>query len=243
MNFLIIEDEPQAVKVIESIMTKHFPTFKCLGCFDKVSTAAHFLKQNQVDFIFLDVQLNGELGIDIHKYLSKEEINFEIVFTTAYSGFAFEAFALCAIDYILKPIKEDRFIESVQRVSKRRTITNDQLELLHELSKSQKIERLILKNNDGHFPLDVKNIIYLKADNVYTEFHLLQLKRIVVSKPIKEYEILVGEADFFRPHRSYIVNLNHLKSIKGNDLLMADNTIIPVSRERKKDLEFAISSR
>lgn len=114
MNYLIIEDEVNAVLVVKNYVERFFPEMTCLGDFDKISTACEFLKENKVDFIFLDVQLNGEIGIDIVKYLPKEKLTFEIIFTTAYSGFALEAFALCAIDYLLKPLKEDRFVEAIE---------------------------------------------------------------------------------------------------------------------------------
>jgi two-component system LytT family response regulator len=237
MKFIIIEDEPQAVKVIESYMGKHFPDFMCLANFDKISEASIFLKTTPVDFIFLDVQLNGELGIDIGKYLSKEELNFEIIFTTAYSGFALEAFALCAIDYLLKPFKEDRLIEALSRVVKKNKITSEQLELLQQLSKTDVIERIILKNNDGQFPVFLDEIIYLKADNVYTEFHLVNRKRIVVSRPLKEYELLLSNTLFFKTHRSYIINTAQIETILQQVALMKNESIIPISRDKKKELE------
>jgi two-component system LytT family response regulator len=237
MKYLIIEDEPQAVKVIQTYVNKHFPDFSCLGDFDKISTAATFLKDNPVDFVFLDVQLNGELGIDIRKFLSKEELNFEIIFTTAYSGFALEAFSLCAIDYLLKPLVEDRFVEAVSRVLKRGIVTTEQLELLQQMSKVEKIEKIILRNHEGQYPVMLEDILFLKADNVYTEFHLLNRKRIVVSKPLKEYDSLMSQSYFFKPHRSYIMNTAHILQINQLEATMKDNSVIPISRDKKKELD------
>lgn len=237
MKYIIIEDEPQAVNVILSYVKKHFPEFECLADFDKISEASTFLKSNPVDFVFLDVQLNGEFGIDIRNYLSKDELNFEIIFTTAYSGFALEAFALCAIDYLLKPLKEDRLIEALTRVLKKNKISNEQLELLEQLSKTEIIDRIILKNNDGQFPVFLDEIIYLKADNVYTEFHLVNRKRIVVSRPLKEYELLLSNTQFFKSHRSYILNTSQILTILPQDAKMKDESIIPIARDKKKDLE------
>jgi two-component system LytT family response regulator len=237
MKYLIIEDEPQAVKVIQTYVSKHFPDFSCLGDFDKISDAAAFLKTNPVDFVFLDVQLNGELGIDIGKFLSKDELNFEIIFTTAYSGFAIEAFSLCAIDYLLKPLVEDRFVEAVSRVLKKGIVTTEQLELLEQMSKVEKIEKIILRNHEGQYPVLLEDILFLKADNVYTEFHLLNRKRIVVSKPLKEYDSLLSQEHFFKAHRSYIMNTLHIQQINQLEATMKDKTILPISRDKKKELE------
>lgn len=237
MKYLIIEDEPQAVKVVQTYINKHFPNFTCLGDFDKISDAAAFLKNNPVDFVFLDVQLNGELGIDIGKFLNKEELNFEIIFTTAYSGFAVEAFSLCAIDYLLKPLVEDRFVEAVSRVLKKGIVTTEQLELLEQMSKVEKIEKIILRNHEGQYPVLLEDILFLKADNVYTEFHLLNRKRIVVSKPLKEYDSLLSQEHFFKAHRSYIMNTLHIQQINQLEATMKDKTILPISRDKKKELE------
>lgn len=237
MNYLIIEDEVNAVLVVKSYVERFFPEMTCLGDFDKISTACEFLKENKVDFIFLDVQLNGEIGIDIVKYLPKEKLTFEIIFTTAYSGFALEAFALCAIDYLLKPLKEDRFVEAIERVIKKNKVTSEQLELLQYLSKAETIDKIILKNSEGQYPIQLNEIVYLKADNVYTEFYLLTKKRIVVSRPLKEYELLLTNTQFFKPHRSYIINTAQIAKILVNEIQMKDQTMIPLARDKKRELE------
>lgn len=237
MNYLIIEDEVNAVLVVKSYVERFFPEMTCLGDFDKISNACEFLKENKVDFIFLDVQLNGEIGIDIVKYLPKEKLTFEIIFTTAYSGFALEAFALCAIDYLLKPLKEDRFVEAIERVIKKHKVSSEQLELLQYLSKAETIDKIILKNSEGQYPIQLNEIVYLKADNVYTEFYLLTKKRIVVSRPLKEYELLLTNTQFFKPHRSYIINTAQIAKILVNEIEMKDQTMIPLARDKKRELE------
>ncbi|MBU3660815.1 MAG: response regulator transcription factor [Flavobacteriales bacterium] len=237
MKYVIVEDEEQAVQVIKSFMNRCFPDMMCVGEFDKISTACEFIKMNPIDFIFLDVQLNGEIGIDITKHLSKSELNFEIIFTTAYAGFALEAFSLCAIDYLLKPLVEDRFVEAIERVVKKNRVSPEQLDLLQHLSKTDIIDRIILKNSEGQYPIFLDEINYLKADNVYTEFHLINKKRIVVSRPLKEYELLLTNTRFFKSHRSYIVNTSQIQTISSQEIKMKDESLIPVARDKKKDLD------
>jgi two-component system LytT family response regulator len=241
---VIIEDEPQAVSLLKNILASNFPNVEILADFDKISVAAQYVKQHKPNFIFLDVQLNGELGIDIANYLTKEELDFEIIFTTAYGGFALEAFSLCAIDFVLKPINEERLIEAVNRVLKKHSVSLEQLKILQEVSTTDKIEKIVLSMSEKKIIVQVADILYLKADNVYTEFYLSNNVKHVVSKPIKEYELLLNEKNFYRPHRSYIINLQKVKSLitSSNEIEMTNGARVGLSRDKKKEFEQVLSA-
>jgi two-component system, LytTR family, response regulator len=236
---VIIEDEPQAVTLLKTILAAKFPNIEVLADFDKVSLASQFIKQHKPNFIFLDVQLNGELGIDIANYLSKEDLDFEIIFTTAYGGFALEAFALSAVDYVLKPINEERLIEAINRVLKKHQVSLEQLKILQEVSTTDKIEKIVLSMSEKKLIINTDDIIFLKADNVYTEFHLLNNVKQVVSKPLKEYEMLLTQPNFYKPHRSFIINTNAIKSYKKavQQIEMLNNELVSISRDKKKEFE------
>lgn len=239
INCAIIEDEPQAVVVLESILKKHFQAINVLAHFDKISVASNYLKQNKIDFIFLDVQLNGELGIDIANYLTKEEFTFDIIFTTAYSGFAMEAFALSAVDYVLKPIKEDRLVEAITRVLKKKSTEHEQLKVLQQIATNNVIDKIVLSMSEKKVLVKTEEIVFLKADNVYTEFMLLQKTRYVVSKPLKEYEVLLSQAHYYKPHRSFIINTKYVKSYNKGDseIEMVTGDKISLARDKKKEFE------
>lgn len=239
IKYLIIEDEPAARQTLRLMMESTFPDFECLAEFDKVSLAAPFIKAHKPDFIFLDVQLNGEIGLDLVNYFEKEEFDFEIIFTTAYSGYAMEAFTLSAIDYVLKPINIDRFTEAVKRVVKRKNLSIEQLKILQQVSTTNNIDRIVIKNLDGHHIIFTKDIAYLKADNVYTEFYMANGKKLVVSKPLKEYEFLTTQQEFYKSHRSYILNFNEIKTYhKGEGIItMSNNNHINLARDKKKEFE------
>ena len=240
---IIIEDEPQAVLVLKSIVQENFNNIEIIGNFDKVSTAAAFIKKNKIDFAFLDVQLNGELGIDIANYLNKEELNFEIIFTTAHSDFAIEAFALSALDYILKPINAERLVEATNRVLKRRNSSIEQLKILQQVTESSSVEQIVLSTIEQKYFVRTADIIAITADNVYSEFHLVSSKKIVVSKPLKEYNLLLNNQEFYKPHRSYIINLNHMQGYKKGEssILMKNNFEVKLSRDNKKEFEELVS--
>ncbi len=236
---IIIEDEPQAVTLLKTIVNNRFPEIEMLADFDKISTAAEFIKKQKVDFIFLDVQLNGELGIDIANYLTKEELNFEIIFTTAYGGFALEAFALSAVDYVLKPINETRLEEAINRVLKKHQVSLEQLKILQAVSTTDSIEKIVLSMNEKKIIVTVSDILFLKADNVYTEFYLINNVKHVVSKPLKEYELLLSQTNFYKPHRSFIINKSKIKSYSKNTLeIEMENTMkVSLARDKKKEFE------
>lgn len=236
---VIIEDEPQAVTLLKNILASKFQNIEVLADFDKISLAAQFIKQHKPNFVFLDVQLNGELGIDIANHLTKEELDFEIIFTTAYGGFALEAFALSAVDYVLKPINEERLIEAVNRVLKRHNVSMEQLKILQEVSTTDKIEKIVLSMSEKKIIVNVSDIVFLKADNVYTEFHLNNNIKHVVSKPLKEYELLLSQANFYKPHRSYIINKNAIKAYQkaNSEIEMNNGYLVSLSRDKKKEFE------
>ncbi len=236
---IIIEDEPQAVILLETIVKNKFPNIEVVANFDKVSTAAQFIKQNKIDFVFLDVQLNGELGLDIINFLDKDELNFEIIFTTAYGSFAVEAFSLCAIDFVLKPINEMRLSEAVNRVLKKHQVSLEQLKILQEVSTTNKIEKIVLSMSEKKIIINTHDIIFLKADNVYTEFYLSNNMKQVVSKPLKEYEMLLTQSNFYKPHRSYIINTDAIKAYKKATLQieMQNKELVSISRDKKKEFE------
>jgi two-component system LytT family response regulator len=239
---VIIEDEPQAVALLKTILAAKFPNIEVLADFDKVSVASEFIKQHKPNFVFLDVQLNGELGIDIANYLTKEELDFEIIFTTAYGGFALEAFALSAVDYVLKPINEDRLIEAIHRVMKRHQVSLEQLTILQEVSTTDKIEKIVLSMNEKKVIVKTEDIVFLKADNVYTEFYLKNGEKQVVSKPLKEYELLLSQVNFYKPHRSFIININCIKSYQKatTEIEMQNGLRVSLSRDKKKEFEDTI---
>jgi two-component system LytT family response regulator len=236
---VIIEDEPQAVTLLKNILASNFPNIEVLADFDKISLAANYIKQCKPNFVFLDVQLNGELGIDIANHLTKEELDFEIIFTTAYGGFALEAFALSAVDYVLKPINEERLIEAVNRVLKKHQVSLEQLKILQEVSTTDKIEKIVLSMNEKKIIVNVNDIIFLKADNVYTEFYLNNDLKHVVSKPLKEYELLLSQTTFYKPHRSYIINTSAVKAYQkaAGEIEMNNNFKVNLSRDKKKEFE------
>jgi len=224
-------------------MAEKFPEIQILAEFDKASTAAEFMHQQPVDFVFLDIQLNGELGIDLLRYFDKQEITFDIIFTTTYGGFALEAFAMSAIDYVLKPIDINRLVEAVQRVLNKKNISPEKLDVFQEISLSGSIRRIVLPMQGKKVVLHTHEIQFLKADNVYTEVHTEEEVHIV-SKPLKEYEPLLSLNCFYKTHRSYIVNLNAIASYQtsSQEIEMKNGAKVRLAKEKIREFEEKLNS-
>lgn len=239
LKCIIIEDEPQAQNTLKLMLKEYCPHVQVLGCFERVKDAYSSISLLQPDFIFLDIQLKGEIGLNILDYFKDEPIDFEIIMTTAYKEYALDAFEISALDYIVKPILPMRLKEAVARVQRKSEVTRQQLEIMKDVMHKKASSKLVLPYNQMKMVVNTPDIIYLKADNVYTEFYLNNGQQILVSKSIKEYENILTEMDFYRTHRSYLINMNQIKSYSRSTgvLMMNNGHEVKVSREKKTDFE------
>ncbi|MBC7863228.1 MAG: response regulator transcription factor, partial [Bacteroidia bacterium] len=170
------------------------------------------------------------------------EIDFEIVFVTAYSEFAIRAFEVSAIDYILKPVEIGALQKAVEKVKEKkfRNSLQQRLELLKETYTGDEIKKIALPMSDGLLFIEITDIVLLEADGAYTTVFLKNGSKILVSKKLKFFEdILINRPGFFRPHRSHLININFIKKyIRGeNEILMDNQASVSLSRERKQDFE------
>ena len=171
-----------------------------------------------------------------------KDINFEIVFVTAYSEYAIKAFEVSAIDYILKPVEIDSLKNSLEKVKQKRGQVNimQRLSLMKDTYRGEDVRKIALPMSDGLLFVDVNEIIFFEADRAYTYIFLNNSSKFTVSKAMRTFEdILSNRPFFFRPHRSYLINLNYIKKyVRVESIIIMDNNLnVGVSRERKQDFE------
>jgi two-component system LytT family response regulator len=191
--------------------------------------------------VFLDIQMPGKSGIEMISEFKDRD--FEVIFVTAHNEYVLQALQYSAADYLLKPVDEDRLIEAVQRAERRlQEGKKEELAetLLYNISKAgQPSEmRLCLPTLKGFIILKLDDIVYCEAERSYTIFHLEDKKTVTVSKPLVEYESMLAGTSFFRVHKSFLINLRHVKEYQrgeGGIVIMSNNAEIEVSR-RKKEL-------
>jgi len=233
-----VDDELQSRCLIKKLVQDNFPDLITDEA-ETVNAAKEKITQLRPDLVFLDVHMRGETGFDLLDNLGK--ITFGVIFTTAHSEFAIKAFRYSALDYLMKPIDTDEFKSAMEKALgriKNEQSSADQVEFLKELRSNQKTpDKLTIPTTEGLLFVNIKDVLYCHAVGNYTEFRLVDRQKIVSSYTLGYYdELLVGQK-FFRVHRSYLINLSHIKMYKrgdGGSLIMNDGEEIEISRNHKE---------
>ncbi|MGP3779801.1 LytR/AlgR family response regulator transcription factor [Halanaerobium saccharolyticum] len=240
---MIVEDEKLAREELKYLINKE-DDFKVVFEAGDGQKALELLNNNQVDLLFLDIKIPGISGIEIARILKEKENSPYIVFTTAYDEYAVEAFQLAAVDYLLKPISDHRFKESLEKIKEKmdqNIAFNQQLENLfasiNSQNKDSSLNKIAVMEKDYYLMLDFKDIYYFSTRDKKVWAHCHK-KSYMTGFQLKELENMLPE-QFFRIHKSYIVNLKHIKAVipwfKGKyQVLMEDYSEhkIPVSRSK-----------
>jgi two-component system LytT family response regulator len=240
MKAILVDDEPDGIRTLQKLLERHCPDVKIEATCANSAIAKQQIEAIKPDVVFLDIQMPGQTGLEMIAELTVK--NFEIIFVTAHNEYILQALQYSAADYLLKPVDEDRLIEAVQRAGKRlKEGKKEELTetLLHNLSnKGNPTEmRLCLPTLKGFIILKLDEIIYCEAERSYTIFHLEGNKPVIVSKPLLDYENLLGDAGFLRIHKSFLINLRHVKEYQrgeGGMVIMNNNSEIEVSRRKKE---------
>ncbi len=239
LQALIVDDEPKARKNLENLITGYTAGVEVAGAVGNVADAISFIRKNEPDLVFLDVELQNESGFDVLAGI--DEICFDVIFVTAYDQYAIKAFKYSAIDYLLKPVNIEELEDAVARVKSRRNTFLKEKRFKAMLSRLSETESniIVFPTNEEMIFVKVNEIIRLESEDNYTKVLLKNRKPILVSKNIKHYEEILDPGTFFRIHRSHIINIQEIKSyVKGEKgyITTTDNAVIPVSR--RKRLEF-----
>ena len=236
---VVIEDEEHSRKMLMEMLQENCRAISVVASADSVKTGLTAIAEQKPELVFLDIELQSETSFEILEKLP--EINFELVFTTAFDHYALKAIKFCAIDYLLKPIDLNELRIAVAKAEKRlnREYLNKNLEVLvnNLKSGSQNNHRIALSTLEGLLFVNVRDIIYCESSGPYTKFIFKHGDKIVTSKHLKEYEDLLGGYDFFRIHKSYLVNLQEIKKYirgDGGHLIMSDGATLSVSKQRKE---------
>ncbi|MCX6328632.1 MAG: LytTR family DNA-binding domain-containing protein [Bacteroidia bacterium] len=238
LKTIIVDDEPNAVDFISSIIGEYCPDLEVVGKAYNVSEGIQKIQETKPDLVFLDVEMPNGTGFDLLAHFPEKD--FDVVFITAFNHYAIKAIKFSAVDYILKPINITEFIEAVKSVIRKRSTSNihsnEGFKALMENLKSAYPSRLAIPTADGMEYLNPKEIIRIEADRSYSWFYLTGNRKILVSRHLKEFQDLLGDRYFFRSHNSFLINLKYVKKYvrkEGGYIEMQDGAQIPISRNRK----------
>jgi two-component system, LytTR family, response regulator len=242
-RIIIIDDELHAQQILKAHLLKNFShLLDVVSLCSSVSEGVKTInKLGDIDLVFLDIQMPEENGFELFNYF--QQVDFAVVFTTAYSQYALKAIKCSCLDYLLKPIDLSDLKICIERFIQRSTtnITVEKINTLKFNSNNISIDshsRIGLTNLDGIDFVNTLDIVYCKSGGNYTEVFLSNNSSILVSKPLGFFEDTLSTIHFFRCHRSYIVQISLIdKYIKSShEIIMSNNSIIPVSSRKKQDL-------
>ena len=240
LRALIVDDEADARDNLRLMLAEHCPEVEVSGQAASAAEAREQIRTLQPNALFLDIKMPGEDGFQL--LASIAELDLPVVFTTAYDEFALKAFKQNALDYLEKPIDVDdlkRAVGKLQRMTGELNSTSPSaIAALMKDPASPLSTRVAVPGREGLVLLKQDEILYLEANDSYTTIHLRDGKRSVSSKHIRVFENNLDPKTFFRVHKSYIINLSHLKGFnraEGNMAVLDGGVMIPVSRRRLPD--------
>ena len=241
LKAIIVEDEEASRVTLKNYLDKYCENVEVLEMADSVQTGLTAINKHQPDVVFLDIEMPYGNAFDLLESL--DDIDFEIIFVTAYRDYAIKALNLSAAYYILKPIDIDELVNAVDKITETKRKGEDifHTKILMDNIKSNSLQhkKIVLPQLDGFEVIKVNEIIRAEADDNYTKFFLQSGKTYLVSKTLKHFDEMLNEFDFVRTHKSHLVNLHHITKYvkgKGGQVQMSDNSLVDVSPTRKKEL-------
>ena len=240
INALIIDDEPKNIKVMKNMLKEFCPQVQLIGDANNSNDGKELIQQKNPELVFLDIEMPYGNGFDLLNALMP--VDFEVIFVTAFDKYLLQALKYSALDYLLKPVNIDELKNAVQNAELRirKYSINQQLNILLDNFKKQEsgLKKIAIPTVDGFDFILIDDIIRCEAQGAYTRIYTANSKKILVSRPLKDYENLLPEDIFFRIHNSHLVNLNYIKKYnrgRGGFIELDDGTVIEVATRRKDE--------
>jgi len=238
ISCIIIDDEKMARETFEKVIERYFPDkLKVLCAAESVKEGVYAIHKHHPDLVFLDIEMPGENGFKLFEYF--EKVTFEVIFLTAYKNYAIDAIKYAAFDYILKPLNFIDLGEVVERYEKKQKENNYNLRvktLMSNLNAGGDINtKVALPTLKGYVMEKINNIMYCEADENYTKIFTANAEETLVSRTLKSVEELLPAEYFFRIHKSYLVNMNYIKSYdksEGHKIMLENGIELEVATRR-----------
>ncbi len=239
---IIVDDEQHCIEALQTMLTKKCPEVAVLAGVKSVQDARRIIDEMHPDLVFLDVEMPHQNGFELLKQFDR--IPFDVIFTTAYEQYALKAIKFNALDYLLKPFSVQELQDALRKFQERRQNRPEPgmapLEMFLQNMKTlqQTNKKIALPTINGLVFMPVQQIVRCESTGNYTKIFFTDRKQLLVSKPLKEFEELLTDVDFFRVHNSHLINLQQMDSYiqgEGGFALMSDGAQVEVSRRRKAD--------
>ena len=234
MKAIIVDDEPNARKVLRGLLHDHFQEVEVVADCKDVPEAVKTINKLKPTLVFLDIDMPGYSGFELLDFFDKGHIDFKIIFVTAYSEYSLRAFESSAVDYILKPVR----LEHLQRAMRKiQMVSQPQATTRYDVLKDniQQDKKIVLQTAETIYVVNKEDIIYLQAEGSYTKIYTTTHNTLTITKKLIDFEYLEGDGSFFRTHRSFIVNLNHIQKVDKKEFLviMSNDAAVYLAQDKK----------
>lgn len=237
---IIIEDEEVSRVTLSNYLAKYCPQITLVGMAENIAIGQEAIEKHKPHLVFLDVEMPYGNGFDLLEKL--EAIEFELIFVTAFSNYALKALNMSASYYLLKPIDIDELITAVEKVeenlkNKERIMSAQILKTNLDTVENQ-LKRIVLPELEGFEVAQLKDIVYCKANDNLTDFVFADGRKKTICKTLKHFDEVLSDSGFFRIHKSYLINMDHVtgfKRGKGGYAQLSNGDEIEIAVRRKQD--------
>ncbi|NLR80082.1 LytR/AlgR family response regulator transcription factor [Chitinophaga eiseniae] len=245
LKAIIVDDEQHCIDALQTMLQKKCPGVNVVGWAKSVAEAKGLIDELQPDLVFLDVEMPYQNGFELLKLF--EKVHFDVIFTTAYEQYALKAIKFNALDYLLKPFSVKELQDALEKCKEKKNnrgmketggVSPMDVFLQNMKTLQQTHKKIALPTINGLVFMPVQNIVRCESTGNYTRIFFTDKKNLMVSRPLKEFEELLSDVDFFRVHNSHLINMQQMQSYiqgEGGFALMSDGTQVEVSRRRKAD--------
>ena len=243
MRAIVVDDEAGARGALINLLGNYFEDIEVIGEADGVESGKKLITEKKPDLLFLDVQMQDGTGFDLLAGIDRS--NLQVIFVSAHDYFAITAIKFSAVDYLVKPVEPVELQKAIDKIRQQKSLTEVQKKLDLLLTNVNKIEKIALPSLNGIEFVKIDDIVRCEAESNYTVFFLINGEKVTVSKTLKDYEDILCQNNFFRIHKSVIINIKYLKKyVKGDggSVIMEDGSELLVSRRRKDDFLEALAS-
>ncbi|MCB2220989.1 MAG: LytTR family DNA-binding domain-containing protein [Bacteroidetes bacterium] len=240
LRTLIIDDEAHVRESLNDMLKLHCPNAKVVGQAEGVRSGLKAIQTHHPNLVLLDIKMKDGTGFDLLEQI--ENIDFKIIFITAFDQYAIKAFKFSALDYLLKPVESIDLKEAIDKADKiSQKEVNTQLNTLANnlQTDDQSKKKIILKTFDNIHLVKVRDIVYAESDGRYSTIYLESGENVIVSNTLKHYHEMLGDFGFYRVHKSYLINLEHIhrfEKAEGGYVILEGDAKVPVASRKREEL-------
>ena len=240
---IILDDEPNSVETLQWKIENFCPQVKVIQTFSDPVKGLEWLRSNEVELVFLDIEMPNLSGFDVLEAIG--EIKFDVIFTTAYDQYGIQAVKFSALDYLLKPVRNKELVEAVERFTNKTVKTNPNLQIasllqnLKSESSTGRPDKITLATKESLELVAPEEITYCESDSNYTMVYLKDGRKKLISRTLRDFEEMLTKFNFFRPHNSFLVNMNEVREYVKTDggyIVLKNKQKIPVSKSKREGL-------